>query len=96
MNEVEALSYAVAVASAASYLLWLLPGACKCEKCSFHTNERNIARLRREEELEKQRAEDERIRHEAEHRGGAYLPGEPDRFDCHTATCPRNKDKRTT
>lgn len=91
MIAVEALSYAVVVAACCAYLLWLIPGPCKCPKCAFHTNELNVARLKKAEELEEQRAKDEVLRHDYEHKGGSFLKGDPDRFNCHTETCERNK-----
>lgn len=94
MIPVEALTYALLVAAACTYLIWLLPGPCRCEQCSYHVNERRMARMRAAEEAEKAQAERKAERkaeyHEFLHKGAMPMPDEPDRFNCRDITCPRN------
>lgn len=83
MTPVEALTYAVVMAAACSYLLWLLPGPCKCEKCAFHVNERRVARLAKDE------AQREEV-HNINHKGFGYGDKTPDRMSCPDEQCSRN------
>jgi len=93
IEKVGILQMAVIFMSAFTALLWLLPAPCKCEKCAFHTNERRVAKLKRAEEIEEQRAKDEVRRHDFQHTGGSFAPNPPDVYDCITPTCPRNKGR---
>lgn len=68
---------------AAAALLWAIPTPCRCEKCGFHVNERNVERMKQIE-----------LRHEAEHRGFGDTTHKPDLWDCADITCPRNKMNR--
>jgi hypothetical protein len=90
MTPVEALTYAVVMAAAASYLLWLLPGPCRCDQCSFHVNERRMAKARAAEEYMGQ----EELRHEAAHKGFGFKDSDPDKYMCFTADCPRNRPRK--
>lgn len=90
MTPVEALTYAVVLAAAASYLIWMLPGPCVCDKCPFHTNERRMEALRKAEAEEKASLADAERRHDCQHKGGSWLNGDPDKFACPDEKCPRN------
>lgn len=91
MPPVEALTYAVVMAAAASYLIWLLPGPCKCEKCGFHVNERAMARLKAKEDEERRAADQAALQHDYWHKGAGWTESTPDKFNCNSETCPRNR-----
>ena len=79
--------YAALIAAGCAFLLWLLPNpTCRCPSCPVHTNERNMARLRRAEAV-----------HDMKHRG-VKAPGFPaptrDRFPCDDPECSPNPVRR--
>lgn len=82
----DALILAAVVAAGCAVLLWRIPGECRCEKCPFHTNERNMARIAQREAV-----------HDVMHRG-PKAPGFPaptkDRWPCNDPECERNPVKR--
>lgn len=86
----ELLSYATLMGMCVSYLLWLLPGRCRCEKCSFHVNERRVARLEADRVRVEERERQIVLRHDAEHKGWGWATGAEDRFNCADEKCNRN------
>lgn len=85
------LTYALLAAiTVVSYFAYLLR-ECRCSSCAFHKTERlqKAAKAKAEAESEARRQAD--LRHEYEHKGGGFLPGDPDRFNCHDEACRRNR-----
>jgi hypothetical protein len=63
--------------------LYYIPGPCKCDKCSFHVNERRMKRERAAEEA-----------HDHAHRGfGPDWKTGPDKQACGDPACARNPNR---
>lgn len=88
-DAVQVLQAALVVVGALAVVLWRLPGPCVCEKCAFHTNERRMAALRREEERQAHVA----LAHDTEHKGFGFKEGARDVRDCMDEACARNKTR---
>lgn len=79
MTQIEALSYALALALLSlAYFGWW-GKECRCDKCAYHVNERRMAALRQAE-----------LRHDLAHKGFGWKEGDPDLFPCNQAGCDRN------
>lgn len=89
--ELDTLRIMLVVMTLGTLAIGFMPGPCRCEKCAFHTNERRMENLRRAEAAAKYAADQSSLRHDYEHKGGGFLPGDPDKFNCSVEGCPRNR-----
>lgn len=78
-EQVQTITCALGVLMGAAYLIWKLPGTCRCADCPTH--------VRAREEEKKRQAE---VQHDSEHKGFGFKSTWPDRFDCREKACRRN------
>jgi hypothetical protein len=87
---IDLLHAALLVAMGGAIYLWWWARTCRCAKCSFHVNEQRVKRLEAERVKLEQAEQQAHLRHDADHKGWGWDPGDPDVSDCADASCPRN------